>query len=199
MSKQTFNPGLWKPRSVAETLDIYADWATSYDADVTEAGYVTPARVARALAAHLPDRGTQVLDYGCGTGLSGAALAAEGFAQIDGTDISTEMLGVAGTKGIYTTLWQSAPGEAPGTYPAIVATGVVSLGAAPPETLGMLLGCLAPGGLLALSYNDATLADPAYLDAMAAAGSVAELLFEEYGPHLPAKEMGAKVYVLRRR
>jgi hypothetical protein len=42
----------------------------------------------------------------------------------------------------------------------------VSLGAAPASTLATLLDALAPGGHFGFSYNDATLADPAYMEAL---------------------------------
>ncbi len=71
---------------------LYDDWADSYEAEVGENGYATPARLARALAQLSQDKSQPILDYGCGTGLSGQALAEEGFATIDGMDPSTGML-----------------------------------------------------------------------------------------------------------
>lgn len=204
MGSKTFSDKLWTPRSVEETRDIYADWAESYDSDVLGAGYATPARLAAALAAQLPDRDAPILDFGCGTGLSGLALKDAGFTRIDGTDITAEMVAKARAAGIYGRLWVGDPGSppdvAPGDYAAITATGVVSMGAAPPETLATLLELLAPGGLLALSYNDATLQDAAYMAALAAAmAGPARLLSEDYGPHLPMKDMKSTVYVLERK
>ncbi|MBT8418031.1 MAG: methyltransferase domain-containing protein, partial [Silicimonas sp.] len=149
-----------------------------------------------------PDK--PVLDFGCGTGLSGLALKATGFAQIDGTDISPEMIAKAKARGIYQHLWLSDPGDMGhvrrGQYPIIVATGVISLGAAPPETLDMLVDVVPSGGLLAFSFNDATLTDRAYTDRLDAAvlAPDIEMAFEEQGPHLPAKNMTSAVYVLRR-
>jgi predicted TPR repeat methyltransferase len=192
---------LWKPRSVEETRAIYSDWADSYDADVTGAGYETPGRIAAALAEASPDLTAPILDFGCGTGLSGLALAQAGFTTLDGTDITPEMVEVARGRGLYRDLTVSEPGAAPPPgYAAITATGVVSLGAAPPETLALLLGALSPGALLALSYNDATMADTRYTEALSEAVSdSAELISEAYGPHLRAKDMGSTVYVLRKR
>jgi len=144
------------------------------------------------------------LDFGCGTGLSGLALKATGFAQIDGTDISEEMLEKARGRGIYQHLWSSAPGELAhvkrGDYPIIVATGVISLGAAPPETLDLLLSILPSGGFLAFSFNEATLADRAYTDRLdiAVLAPDIDMVFEAEGPHLPAKNMISAVYVLKR-
>lgn len=196
----TLDTQLWKPRSVEETRALYSGWAKAYDADVTGAGYQTPARLAAALAAASDDLTAPILDFGCGTGLSGKALAAAGFTTIDGTDITPEMVEKARALGLYRELTVSEPGTAPPSgYAAITATGVVSLGAAPPETLDTLLGALAPGGLLAFSYNDATLADPRYMQALEAASTSADLVSEAYGPHLAAKDMGSTVYVLRKR
>jgi len=73
--------------------------------------------------------------------------------------------------------------------------------AAPPETLHMLLDAVPSGGLLAFSFNDATLAAREYTDALdfAVLEPEIELVFEEHGPHLPAKDMMSTVYVLTRK
>ncbi|MDD9924175.1 MAG: methyltransferase domain-containing protein [Boseongicola sp.] len=196
--------GLWTQHSVEETQKIYADWADTYDQDVAKWGYATPGRIALALrlSGANPDKPT--LDFGCGTGLSGLALKAAGFAQIDGTDISPEMLEKAEAHGIYQHLWLSEPGQMGhvkrGDYPIIVATGVISLGAAPPETLDMLLDVLPSGGHLAFSYNEATMSERSYTDKLdvAVLARDIELVFEEEGPHLPAKNMSSVVYILKR-
>lgn len=198
------DPQLWTPRSVDETQKIYANWAETYDADVADWGYATPGRIAMALriAGANVDKG--VLDFGCGTGLCGLALRAVGFDVIDGTDISPEMLAKAEAREVYRALWQSEPGSlghiGAGDYSAIAACGVVSLGAAPPETLDLLVSAMAPGNLLAFSFNEATMADRSYtdkLDVITLAPDI-EMVFEEDGPHLPAKNMSSTVYVLKR-
>ena len=196
--------GLWTQHSVEDTQKIYADWAESYDSDVAAWGYATPARIALALRRSGANVEKPVLDYGCGTGLSGMALKAVGFDVIDGTDVSPEMLTKAEARGVYRQVWRGEPGSLgyikPADYPIISACGVVSLGAAPPETLDMLVAALGAGGLLALSYNDATLADRTYTDRLdiACLAPDIELVFEEHGPHLPAKGMNSTVYVLKR-
>ena len=189
-------------QDAVETL--YDDWAGSYDADVTGNDYRTPGRVAAALAAHLPARETPILDFACGTGLSGAALAAEGFTVIDGCDLSAPMLETARGRGLYRHLVKLAPDEAPaaapGDYGAIAAIGALSPGAAPAYYLDILLARLAPGGLLALSYNDHTLAEPDYTARLAQAvesGAVAER-FREHGDHLVKLGSKSTVYVLEK-
>jgi hypothetical protein len=42
MTDKTFDPKLWTDRSPEETRALYTDWAATYDADVTGAGYATP-------------------------------------------------------------------------------------------------------------------------------------------------------------
>lgn len=197
---------LWTERSPEETLKLYADWADSYEADVAAYGYATPARIATLLAAHLSETSAPVLDFGCGTGLSGVALRKAGFTKIDGTDVSDEMRALAAAKNVYRSLIPGIPGEMPagakGQYAAIAAVGVISLGAAPAEMLYPLLDMLPKGGLLAMSYNDATLVSPAYMQALCdvQVSGTARLLAADYGPHLPQKEgaRGSTVYILER-
>jgi len=202
MTKDTLDTKLWKPRSVDDTIALYRDWSATYDADVLGSGYVTPTRAATALAS-LVDLSAPILDFGCGTGLSGQALRDAGFTTIDGTDITPEMLDLARSKKIYRSLWQSNPGELsvkPNTYATILAAGVISLGAAPPETLDLLLQVLPSGGHLAFSYNDPTLTDPSYvghLEKITDCGNHS-IVFREHGPHLPDKGMGSDVIILRK-
>ena len=203
MVKETaLKPSLWTPRPVAETIEVYAAWADTYDADVTARGYRTPERLAHALGQFAPKHHA-ILDYGCGTGISGAALRMQGFVTFDGTDITQEMLDKAAGLGIYRKTWVSSPddmGFAQDTYPIIVAVGVVSLGAAPPATLAPLLAKLPSQGLLAVSYNDPTLADDRYVQALDALvdNGAATILFREHGPHLEDVGMGSDVIILQR-
>ncbi|MEM8694350.1 MAG: methyltransferase domain-containing protein [Pseudomonadota bacterium] len=201
--KSVMRPELWTRRSVEDTLAVYADWAETYDQDILGRGYHTPDRIAAALKEHIK-LDTQILDFGCGTGLAGNVLYASGFTDLHGTDITAEMLEKAAARGIYGKTWLSQPGELSfgrGAYRAIVAVGVISLGAAPADTLGTLTAKLDTGGLLALSFNDPTLADQSYTDALAAevASGRVEVIFREHGPHLDDVDMGADIIVLRAR
>ena len=195
---------VYKLDGVEETIDFYDEWAASYDAEVTDNGYVTPARCARALAGIVADKATPILDFGCGTGLSGRALAGEGFAVIDGTDLSDGMLKVARQSGVYRNLWQGSIekpfGFAPGTYPVIATIGVIGTGAAPAETAHLVTDHLAPGGLFLLSLNDHALAEPEFdgaLKAEVAKGRLEEI-HRDYGPHLPKLGLNSDVIILRR-
>ena len=186
----------------ASQQELYDDWATSYDRDLIESGYATPARLAALVAEQLSDHDAPILDFGCGTGLSGRALAEAGFSTIDGADLSSGMLEQAANSGAYRQVWQLTAGEldvTPGSYRAIVACGAISAGAAPASTLSLVAEPVAPGGLLAFSYNDHTLAEPDY---MAALDSLLAADFDEVaaarGVHIASRDSESIVYVLQR-
>ncbi|WP_187430041.1 Trans-aconitate 2-methyltransferase [Roseobacter fucihabitans] len=195
---------VYAARDPDHTRSLYDDWSGSYDAEVAKNGYATPGRCAEALAKYSKDQTQPILDFGCGTGLSGLALKLAGFAEIDGVDLSQEMLDHARAKRLYRHL-QAIEADAPlpfkqGTYPAIAAIGVIGAGAAPISLLDRLLHALGPGGMLVFSLNDHALEDRAnegrineWTDCCAA-----HLLFCEHGPHLPGINLNSNVYVLEK-
>ena len=188
----------------ADLRPFYAQWAQSYDQEVGENGYVTPLRIAEALARHVKDLSIPILDYGCGTGVSGQAFQEVGFLTIDGVDISAEMLEVAAKKKIYRHLEVFAPETGPnvklGAYQIIAAVGVIGAGAAPLAVLNKILALLAPKGLLVFSFNDHTLEDPAYdglVEDYVNQGQ-AVLHLKEYGNHLPKQKINSNIYILEK-
>jgi predicted TPR repeat methyltransferase len=183
--------------------EFYDDWAATYDAEVTDNGYLTPSRCADALWKFLPEPDTKILDVGCGTGLSGEALTKVGYTNIDGIDPSAEMLAVAKRKGVYKQAIHMQGDDmdiAPGHYDVIACIGVIGVGAAPVSLLDTVMDLLPSGGKLVLSYNDKAIKERIYearlndyLD-----GGGARLLFRELGDHLPGKGMTSYVYVVEK-
>jgi predicted TPR repeat methyltransferase len=141
-----------------DSRKLYADWAESYDSDFVAAnGYILHRNVADAFA-EAGGRGP-VLDMGAGTGICGEALAALGVEDIDGTDISPEMLDQAARKGVYRRLF---PGDilagldvADESYAGIVSAGTFTLGHVGPDGLDEVVRLLAPGGLAVIAVRDA--------------------------------------------
>ncbi|UYV39281.1 class I SAM-dependent methyltransferase [Rhodobacteraceae bacterium D3-12] len=183
------------------TMRHYDKWAATYDAEIAENGYATPGRCAAALARHLDDHDAPLLDFGCGTGLSGVALGLQGFQVIDGLDPSAEMLAHAKDRDVYRRLTHIPPGaDVPGKqgdYAAITAIGVIGVGAAPPTVMQQIMTALSPGGLFVFSLNDHALADPDCClarDALITSGQ-AEELEQTYGDHLPGIDLKSTVYV----
>jgi len=191
-----------------DTLDDiqnhYSDWAKTYDAEIIDNGYASPQRCTEALAQFTESNDLKILDIGCGTGFSGKILKDYGFNDIDGCDINPEMLKIAETREIYQSMWLSDvedpfPFEA-GKYDAITAIGVIGSGAAPLEVFHAAISKLSKNGLFVFSFNDHTLEDPSYEAAIQeeVESKRFELLFKEYGDHLPGRNLNSNVYVMRK-
>jgi predicted TPR repeat methyltransferase len=205
MSSTNFLDNIYQVKSGDPMRQAYDQWADSYDTELEQKQYRTPARVAQALARHLSDKGAPILDFACGTGLSGQALHDEGFTCIDGVDLSEKMLSKARHKGVYRSL---SPCQADSPFDAvtedhraITATGAIGAGAAPLECLSQAINHLSSDGLLCVSLNDHTLEDPRYeaVIADAVVNGTVEVLESEQGEHLPEINLGARVYVIRKR
>lgn len=193
----------YQARDAASTRTLYDDWAASYEAEVAGNGYALPPRCAEALKSHTDDMNATVLDFGCGTGLSGLALKLAGFSTLDGMDLSAEMLAQAKAKNVYRSLTLIEAGAAlpHGHYTAIAAIGVIGAGAAPISVLHTLMQALPASGKLVFSFNDHALEDPSNEAGISEWTDVgaAHLLFKEHGDHLPGIGLNSNVYVLEKK
>jgi len=136
---------------------LYRDWAATYDADFVQAmGYVYPREVARVFAERRGAEDMPVLDIGCG---SGAVAQAVGTVEMDGLDLSPEMLEVAMAKGLYRrTIEGDLLGRVPiadGTYGALLSAGTFTHGHVGPDALGEVVRVGRTGALLCLGINGA--------------------------------------------
>jgi predicted TPR repeat methyltransferase len=86
--------------------ESYDAMAPGYDEQLAAWGYEAPERAAEFLAEYLPDfQNAEILDCGCGTGMTGAALRQAGAGgRITGFDMSEGSLDIARTKGVYNEL-----------------------------------------------------------------------------------------------
>ena len=202
----TENPldALYTEGAVTDTAGLYDDWAAQYEADLKVIGYAAADRCAEALARADPDRASPVVDLGCGTGLSGVALKAAGFAHIDGYDFSEGMLALARQKNCYREVILSdlsQPNAVPDRgYQHAALVGVLHHTHAPPEAITHALDLLPVGGCVVFTLNDETLRFPEYteyIDDLVSQGDVV-IVSNEYGPHLPSRGVQARVYVLRK-
>ena len=204
MSTDKFLDKAYGLDSEHQTRAHYDEWSASYDDEINRNGYATPARIAAALATVCDDLAAPMLDFGCGTGLSGLALSLRGFLTIEGIDLSPDMLAQARDRGCYRDLHLIDP-DAPldlaaGGYKNIVACGAIGVGAAPLSVFDTLMQGLPTGGHFAFSFNDHTIEDPIYeakLDSYLRAKS-AKLLHREHGDHLPGINLDCVVYVIEK-
>jgi predicted TPR repeat methyltransferase len=135
---------------------LYAKWADTYDQDFAAANdYQLHLHTARTFV-ELGGKGP-VLDVGAGTGLCGDALCRLGLAEIDATDISSEMLDQAARKNTYRALFAADITRrlpcADSTYAGIVSSGTFTTGHVGPEAIEELIRIAQPGGLVTLSIN----------------------------------------------
>src|SRR5690606_13302595 len=86
---------VYAARTPEELDTAYAAWAADYDRETIALGYCLPFMIAGWVSRHLPAGAGPLLDAGCGTGLSGPYLAALGYGDIAGLDLSAEMLRLA--------------------------------------------------------------------------------------------------------
>jgi predicted TPR repeat methyltransferase len=83
--------------------DGYREWASTYERVVEDE---MDLRLLERLSAVDWDAGGRALDLACGTGRIGAWLRARGVHQLDGVDLTPEMLIQAEAKGLYDRLVQ---------------------------------------------------------------------------------------------
>ena len=197
--------GAYKLTSPDQAREFYQGWAEDYDAEIAVNEYITPRRCAEALIRHAAAPWAPMMDLGCGTGISGLALRVAGFECIDGYDFSQAMLDQAAPKEIYRNLAiadMSKPlAIAGGVYQNAAAIGCITPEYMPATVLDEILSKLHQGGCLAFSVNDHSAADGTIVGRIMTLTDccAAELVFKEYGEHLPGIDLKATVYVLRKR
>ena len=135
------------------TLDrVYDAWANEYDRHLWALGNPFIAIAAAMTTRYLPGNDATILDAGCGTGNLGQVLHQIGYRRIDGLDPSTGMLEVAARKGVYEQLYPLALGATVSlpsdSYDAVVSTGVLTSGHAPPAALDGMLALVKPSGVV---------------------------------------------------
>lgn len=173
----------------------YDEWADDYDATLARWRYEAPQRAAAFLRAALaPD--AVVLDAGCGTGLSGRALAEAGFRTIDGMDVSQRSLDVAAELGVYRALARVDMQRPPlpygdDAYDGLACVGVLTYVPDSAAILREFCRIVKPGGCMVLTQRSDLLAErdfPATLEALEDEGLLARSEVSGPMPYLPENE-----------
>ena len=109
-----------------------------------------------------------LLDAGCGSGLSGPALAALGYTEIEGLDLSDEMLALARSRGSYARVAKAELGGplpwADGHFAAFLSTGVFTEGHAPASSLEELVRITRKGGHAIFTVRDSVFEQGGFRD-----------------------------------
>ncbi len=141
-----------------DALEFYHQWAAEYDDQMLhQLGYTSPAEIAKLLMDQLTDHDAAILDFGCGTGLASVDLAQNHYRNIDGVDISMEMLAVAQQRNIYRQLLKADVTEplafSNGVYDAVICSGTFTHGHIDAEPIDEIFRILKPNGLLACTVH----------------------------------------------
>ncbi|MFT5504815.1 MAG: putative TPR repeat methyltransferase [Gammaproteobacteria bacterium] len=142
-----------------DMVEFYRKWAEDYDHQMmVELEYESPTRIAEMLS-QFQNKSASVLDIGCGTGLTGLSLHNLGFECIDGIDLSPDMIGVAGQRGIYRDLMVgdlNLPLDIDDVcYDAIISSGTFTHGHVGSDPIDEVLRVLKPGGMIACTVHKA--------------------------------------------
>lgn len=205
MSDENFFEIAYSLKSTDETRAMYDRWAKVYDRDLQDGEYQQPARCAAALSAMISDHSANILDVGCGTGLSGLALNQSGFKNIDGCDLSQGMLDKAAGLEIYHRLFACDLNQPPLDvadvhYDALTAVGVFSFGHIHPDAVDELLRITKPGGTIIIGLNDHFYEEgslTAKLEALENAAKIA-IMKREHGDHIPKNDLKGWVLTIRK-
>jgi len=156
---QTLLENAYKLATPQDNKAYYNEFARTYDAEFADAlGWEYPNAIAAVYREHANADDLPIADIGCGTGLVAEALGCMPE-QIDGIDISAEMLAAAQSKSLYrnTILADLLADLAPikNDYGAVVSAGTFTSGHLGPEPLEHLLDIARPGALFVIGVNKA--------------------------------------------
>ena len=144
--------------SKVDSQTLYDQWAGSYNTElINEYGYIAPLITVDRLKDFHLDQDIDIIDVGCGTGLVGLELHKLGYTNIDGYDISQEMLKAAKKTKIYKNLKQVnlnldsfSPRK---TYDLLICVGSFGYGALSPKAFINLLKLVKSRGLIMILMN----------------------------------------------
>ena len=144
--------------SKVDSQTLYDQWAGSYNRELTnEYGYIAPFITVDKLKDFHLDKDIEIIDVGCGTGLVGLELHKLGYSNIDGYDISQEMLKAAKKTKIYKSLKQVDLNldsfSSNKTYDLLICVGSFGYGALGPKAFVNLLKLVKSRGLIMILMN----------------------------------------------
>jgi len=136
----------------------YAGWADTYDGTLERLYYMTPTRVAAVLTEQFSPE-ARLLELGAGTGLVGAALEAlESPLRLTGTDLCRPMLEQIKSGAYKETFVMDASRPLPfppDSFDGVLSAGLLEYIVDPGMLLDNVLGVLAPGGKVLMTYAPA--------------------------------------------
>ena len=138
--------------------EVYKEWAPDYDFDNdNKLGTVSQPTSVKLLLSRVKDKAVKIIDIGCGTGLVGEHLKAEGFNNFDGLDISDEMLQIASQRGYQKLYSGSLNKKLPiddNAYDCVMCVGVFTHDHVSSSGFNELCRIAKPGGYVCFTINE---------------------------------------------
>lgn len=178
-----------------DVSEYYDKWADEYEETLAKWHYDAPEQVALMLRTELPQTAA-LLDAGCGTGLSGKALRSAGFSTIDGIDVSSRSLEIAGRSDVYRTLCAVDMQQPPfpiesDKYDGLVCVGVLTYLADSLGTLREFSRMVRSGGIIVMTQRSDLFLERNFrkvLDTLSKEGVFGSVRISEPRPYLPENE-----------
>lgn len=156
---QTLLENAYRLETPRDNETYYDEFASTYDSDFAAAlGWEYPKAIASIYREHATSADLPIADIGCGTGLVAEALNCKPD-EIDGIDISEEMLERARGKSLYRATiaadLTADLGVIKNDYGAVISAGTFTSGHLGPDPLGPLLEIARRGGVFVIGVNKA--------------------------------------------
>lgn len=156
---QSLLENAYKLSTPDDNADYYDAFASTYDTDFADAlGWHYPAAIAAAYRDAASKTDTPIADIGCGTGLVASALNFPPE-QIDGIDISADMLNISKEKNLYRSLYKvdltKSLESIANDYGAILSAGTFTSGHLGPDPLESLLDVARNNALFVIGVKKA--------------------------------------------
>ena len=186
-----------------EVRQIYDEWAIEYDETLANWDYRAPTQAAVYLRKAI-SVDAEILDVGCGTGLTGIALRRAGFTgPLDGIDLSPESLTQANICEVYRSLkpvdLQKLPiPHADNSYDALICVGVLTYIPESEAVVREFARLVRPGGAILITQREDLFRERGY-DAMFKnlADVVGDITVTDPLPYLPDNpDFGSEIGVI---
>lgn len=197
------------PTEPGEVRRFYDEWAEAYDDDLADWDYRAPSRLA-GLLVEFGDASDDVLDAGCGTGLSGRAIRAAGCTGVMiGVDVSVPSLERAAAAGVYDEVQQGDLNRElafdDDRFGLVACVGVLTYVPGIERCWREFARVVRPGGVIACSQRDDIWRErdcDEALGRLVADGVVDVITLSDAEPYLPASDddmaaIGARYLALR--